>query len=110
MLRSCAMVMLVALSMVLTPHCAAQVQWSTATHKVVGRSLTNPALTNGVEIYGKDGVITIRTTRRLQVRVFTILGQLVSQATLNPGTSQLRLNVRGIYIVKADDFTQKVPI
>lgn len=88
----------------------AQLQWREATRRIVGRSLVNPNVTDGVEIFGRDGVITIRTTRRVQVRVFTILGQLVSQATLNPGTAELKVGARGIYIVKVDNFTQKVPL
>ncbi len=110
MLRSRVIVMVTALSLALGPVAGAQLQWQAARQKVVGKSLTDPAVTNGVEIFGKDGVITIRTTRRLQVRVFTILGQLVSSATLTPGTSQLRLQARGIYIVKAGSITQKVAL
>ena len=63
-----------------------------------------------VEITGKDGVITVRTPRRITVRVFTILGQNVSMATLNPGVSELRIGARGIYIVKVGNLTQKVAL
>ena len=88
----------------------AQLQWRETTHKITGRSLTDPNITDGVEIYGNNGVITIRTQRRIQVRVFTILGQLVSQVTLNPGTAELKINARGIYIVKIGNITQKVAL
>ena len=88
----------------------AQLQWRETTHKVTGRSLTDPSVTDGVEIYGANGVITIRTQRRIQVKVFTILGQVVSQATLNPGISELKINARGIYIVKIGNITQKVAL
>ena len=88
----------------------AQLQWRETTHKITGRSLTDPGATDGVEIYGANGVITIRTQRRIQVKVFTILGQLVSQATLNPGISELKINARGIYIVKIGNITQKVAL
>lgn len=87
----------------------AQLQWR-ETREVPGRSLTDPRLTDGIEIYGSNGVITIRTTRRIQVRVFTILGQNVSTATLNAGTSELRLGSRGIFIVKIGNLTQKVAL
>lgn len=53
-----------------------------------------------IEVYSNDGFIYIRTPKRVQVQVFTILGQLVSQAYINPGTSQLKIETRGIYIVK----------
>ena len=83
----------------------AQLQWR-ETRDVPGRSLVDPRQTDGVEIYGSNGVITIRTT----VRVFTILGQNVSTATLNPGTSELRVGSRGIFIVKIGNLTQKVAL
>lgn len=88
----------------------AQLQWREVQHRVQGKSLIDPSQTDGVEIYGKDGVITIRTQRRISVRVFTILGQLVSQATLNSGCSELRVGARGIFIVKIGNITQKVAL
>ena len=88
----------------------AQLQWRETTHQVTGRSLTDPSYTDGVEVFGNDGVITIRTSRRIQVRVFTILGQLISNATLNPGTSELRIRAHGVYILKIGNITQKVAL
>ena len=82
--------------------CAEQAQWQESKHAV--------APDTDVDISGRDGVIVIRTRRRIQVRVFTILGQLVSQATLNPGESILKVNSRGIYIVKVENRTQKVAL
>lgn len=83
--------------------CAAeQAQWQELKHAVSSDA--------DIDIFGRDGVIVIRTGRRIQVRVFTILGQLVSQATLNPGESQLKVNSRGIYIVKVENRTQKVAL
>ncbi|MGN0213812.1 MAG: DUF6383 domain-containing protein [Muribaculaceae bacterium] len=81
---------------------AQQTQWQESKHAVQSES--------DVEIEGKDGVIVIRTSRRIQVRVFTILGQLVSQATLTPGESVLKVNSRGIYIVKVENRTIKVAL
>lgn len=63
-----------------------------------------------VEITGNNLTITIKTSHRISVRVFTILGQTVSVATLNPGTSELKVGSRGIYIVKIGNFTQKVAL
>jgi hypothetical protein len=77
---------------------------------VQGRSLTDPKQTDGIEIFQRSGIITIRTQKTIQVKVFTILGQLVSQATLSPGISELKLNSRGIYLVKIGNITQKVAI
>lgn len=85
-------------------------QWREIQHKVQGRSLVDPAQTDGVEIFGKDGTITIRTQRKITVKVFTILGQLVSQASLNVGSSELKVGLRGIFIVKIGNITQKVAL
>lgn len=85
---------------------AQQMQW----REVPSRSITETRANDTVEITGNNGVITIRTTRRIQVRVFTILGQSVSVATLNPGTSELKVGSRGIFIVKIGNITQKVAL
>ena len=89
-----------------------QLQWRDSNQKTVGRSITDPSQTDGVEIFSNSttGTIIIRTPHKIQVRVFTILGQLVSQATLNPGTSELKINSRGVYIVKIGNITQKVAL
>ena len=81
---------------------AQQLQWQEAKHALISDS--------DVEIFGKDGEIVIKTNRKIHVRVFTILGQLVNQATLNPGENHLRVNSRGIYIVKVENRTQKVAL
>ena len=79
-----------------------QTQWQETKHAVQTES--------DLEITGKDGVIEVRTTKRIQVRVFTILGQLVSQSVVNPGESILKVNSRGIYIVRVDNRTFKVAL
>ena len=81
---------------------AQQAQWQETKHAVQAES--------DLEITGKDGVIVVRTTKRIQVRVFTILGQLVSQSVVNPGESILKVNSRGIYIVRVDNRTFKVAL
>ena len=89
-------------------HAQTQAQWKESSREISGKSVTDPRATDGVEIFSSDDVITIRTPKKIQVRVFTILGQLVSQASLPPGTSELRLNSRGIFLVKTEHITQKV--
>lgn len=81
---------------------AQHTQWQETKHAVQTES--------DLEITGKDGVIVVRTTKRIQVRVFTILGQLVSQSVVNPGESILKVNSRGIYIVRVDNRTFKVAL
>lgn len=105
-------IVIVVLSVLLEPSgIAAKLRWQETKLEVAGRSLTDPRYTDGIEIFGNNGVITIRTTHRIQVRVFTILGQLVSQSVLNAGTSELHVGSRGIYLVKiGNSITQKVAL
>lgn len=88
----------------------AEIQWRETNREVQGKSLNDPRTSDGIEIYGSKGTITIVTPKRITVRVYTILGQIVSQATLQPGTSELRLGSRGIYLVRIGNITQKVAL
>ncbi len=89
----------------------AEIQWHETNREMTGKSLNDPRTSDGIEIYGSNGTITIYTPKRITVRVYTILGQMVSQATLQPGTtSELRLGSRGIYLVRIGNITQKVAI
>lgn len=58
----------------------------------------------------KDGCIYVTCLRPTHVKVFTILGQLISQDTLQPGIHRLRISARGIYILKTADSTRRVTI
>ena len=88
----------------------AEVQWRETNREAQGKTWNDPRASDGIEIYGSNGTITIVTPKRITVRVYTILGQMVSQATLQPGTSELRLGTRGIYLVRIGNITQKVAI
>ncbi len=88
----------------------AEVQWHETNREVQGKAINDPRTSDGIEIYGSKGTITIVTTKRITVRVYTILGQMVSQAILQPGTSELRLGSRGIYLVRIGNMTHKVAI
>ncbi len=109
-MRRFLVILMLLMAMATTNVASAKVQWQSTSAEVQGKSLTDPKNTDGVEIFQKSGTIIIRTQKTVQVRVFTILGQLVSQATLQPGTSELRLNSRGIYMVKVGNITQKVAL
>ena len=89
-----------------------EIQWHETNRDIQGKTWNDPKTSDGIEIYGRNGTITIVTPKRITVRVYTILGQMVSQATLQPGTSELRLGSRsrGIYLVRIGNLTQKVAI
>ena len=63
-----------------------------------------------IEVSSKEGNIYIRTPRRVKVTVYTILGQIVTERTINPGISELKIGTRGIYLVKIEGKTQKVAL
>ena len=65
-----------------------------------------PAVTVAV----REGYVYVTLSRRTQVKLFTILGQTVSAAELPAGTSRLRVNARGIYILKAGDTTCRITL
>ncbi len=63
-----------------------------------------------VEVSVSDGYIYVSCTRPTNVKVFTILGQLISQETLRAGSHRLHMASRGIYILKAADITRRITI
>lgn len=66
--------------------------------------------TSEIEVRTLRGTILVYTSRPTQVKVFSILGQLVSQESLPAGVSQLSLNTHGLFIVKIGDMTCKVAL
>lgn len=56
------------------------------------------------------GYIYLWTEKQVTVKLFSILGQLISQETIKPGLHRIRLNSRGIYIVRAGTATRRVTI
>lgn len=63
-----------------------------------------------VEIHARAGAIYVTSRTPVTVKVFSIVGQLISQATLPAGTSRLKVEARGIYILKAGPVTRRVSI
>lgn len=63
-----------------------------------------------IEVRTYPGVIVVTTLHPEQIKVFTILGRLVSADTLPSGTSRLVLPASGVYIVKVGDLTCKVAV
>lgn len=88
----------------------AKMVWKETSKQMPSQEIVDSQIADGFEVYASQGSIIIRTDKKVDVRVFTILGQLVSQATLNPGTSELKMKSRGIYIIKIDNITQKIAI
>lgn len=63
-----------------------------------------------LDITVKDGYVYVTTSRPVTVKIFSILGQLISQKTIPAGTSRTRITARGIYILKVGTITKRVTI
>ena len=63
-----------------------------------------------VEIKTASSLIIVTASHPVHIKVFTILGRLVSEETLQPGTSQLAVGAHGVYIVKVGEITCKVAL
>ncbi|MDE7350190.1 MAG: T9SS type A sorting domain-containing protein [Muribaculaceae bacterium] len=71
--------------------------------------LNSVAHDNDVEIRVSPGHVVVVASQSVQIKVFTILGQVVSSETLPAGTSRLQLS-HGVYIVKVGDLTCKIAV
>lgn len=63
-----------------------------------------------LDVASRSGYIYVTVTRPVPVRVINILGQTVASQTLQRGTSRLRVPARGVYIVRAENFTRHVTV
>lgn len=77
------------------------------TEKVAGKSVVKET---DLEIKTATSTIIVTANHSVQIRIFTILGRLVSSDTLPPGSSQLTLPAHGVYIVKVGGLTCKVAV
>lgn len=76
-----------------------------------GRIFTEQRLeAEGADIAVRDSCIYVNVPRQANVKVFTILGQLISQETLPAGTHRLQMSAKGIYILKIGTSTRRVTI
>lgn len=62
------------------------------------------------EVFSAPNVIMLKVNKEIDVRVFTILGKLISAQHLQPGIFQCNLDSHGIYIIKTDKASCKLAI
>ncbi|MCI9054872.1 MAG: hypothetical protein HFJ87_07005 [Muribaculaceae bacterium] len=67
-------------------------------------------LSEELAVVVRDNYIYVTVYRPTAVKLFTILGQPVSQVTLPAGTSRFKVAARGIYILKAGSTTRRITI
>ncbi|MDE6297590.1 MAG: T9SS type A sorting domain-containing protein [Muribaculaceae bacterium] len=63
-----------------------------------------------IEIKTASSTIIVTSNHSVQIKIFTILGRLVSSDSLPPGTNQLTLPAHGVYLVKIGNLTCKVAV
>lgn len=84
--------------------------WKEYKQALPEKTINNPRTTAGIEVYTSNGSLIIRTNEKTQVKVLSILGQTISQATIEAGVYELKINSHGIFIVKIGDFTLRVAL
>lgn len=95
-------------SAVITPLDAYAKGWeSVKTERTDAKTI---AKDQDIEIRVSRGEIIIISSRQIHVKVFSILGQLISSETIPPGISRLPIAAHGVYIIKTDDLTCKVAV
>lgn len=85
-------------------------EWKESQTEATGKIANNPKANDGIEIYTRPGILTVSTPIKSSMKVLSILGQVISQTTINPGTFELKLNTHGIFIVKINEYTVRIAI
>ena len=91
----------------MSPAIASAPQWEAVQLASVGAPVSDQ---DKMEVTVRDGYIYVYAPRAVEVRVMSIVGQLISQKNLPAGVSRLRMKARGIYILKAGDVTLRVTV
>ncbi|MCM1162832.1 MAG: hypothetical protein NC339_01045 [Muribaculaceae bacterium] len=86
-------------------------RWEAVNVPPVAATSAEPGRETGlVDVSVRDGYIYVHTNAKETVKVFTILGQLISSETLPAGTHRLRMSAKGIFILKTDTATRRVTL
>ena len=73
-------------------------------------TVNDPDEPEHTEVTTKDGYIYVTTSRSVTVSLYTILGQLIVQQSVQPGTTRIKAPSRGVYILKAGSTTRRVTV
>ena len=63
-----------------------------------------------IHISSHDGYVYLSTPHSTNVKIFSILGQVISQKDIKPGSYRIRLASKGIYILRAGSITRRITI
>lgn len=105
--RACAIFTALLLALVPAAFPASARGWETVRSDVSG--LNAVARDNDTVVRVAPGQVVVSSSHPVQIKIFTILGQVVSSETLPAGVSRLTLS-HGVYIVKVGDLTCKIAV
>jgi len=74
-----------------------------------GDPVNNTSVENGIQIYGYGGQLVIETNSPQTVRVYNLTGRIITQRTLQVGTTKIPL-AEGIYIVHVGNLAKSVMV
>lgn len=63
-----------------------------------------------IEVFSAPNVVMVKANHNVEIRIFTILGKLLSQQHLEPGIYQYHIDSHGIYIIKTNESSCKIAI
>ena len=63
-----------------------------------------------IEIFTSSNVIMLKVNESVEVRLYTILGKLISAQQLEPGIFQYYMDSHGIYVIKTEKTSCKIAI
>lgn len=99
----------IAVLLMMLPFEAAARSWDIARIDAVPEARVVVKQTD-IELRSGRNVIYIATNRPVHVKVYSILGHLVAQSTLQSGSYRMTINNHGVYLIKIGDLTCKVAV
>ena len=63
-----------------------------------------------IEVFSAPNVVMLKVNQETNVRIFTILGKLLSTQRLEPGIYEFHLEAHGVYLIKTDLSSCKIAI
>lgn len=76
----------------------------------VNAELSETTSPESIDVKIVDNMIVLTLSHQTNVKLFTILGQLVAEKQLDAGTWRFPLSARGIYILKAGSATRRITV
>lgn len=76
----------------------------------LGLHLKNVCRHPDIEVFSAPNIIMIKVNKDTDVRLFSILGKIISEQHLHPGFFKYDMNTPGVYIIKTNISSCKIAI